>query len=254
MQPVPNSHDPSLIDTTEAVETDAGPGAGGKSAREKQRRCIAMMESSDPAKMIRFVLSPEGEVTPDLTGRLPGRGAWVTARREMLEIAVKKNGFSRAFRAPAKMPPDLPGLVEKLLAARTLDMLGMAKRAGDLILGFEQVRDWVRSHRPACLIEASDGAEDGRGKLLALVRAAYGQEGVETPVLAGFSADELGMALGRGRVIHACLKQGRFARAWMGELTRLAGFRRVWLGEERDAGLSSPEASRERSAPPRTES
>ena len=37
-----------------------------------------------------------------------------------------------------------------------------------------------------------------------------------------FSADELGMALGRERVIHACLKQGRFARSWMGELSRLS--------------------------------
>jgi hypothetical protein len=39
----------------------------------------------------------------------------------------------------------------------------------------------------------------------------------------------LGMALGRERVVHACLEQGRIAHAWMGELARLSGFRRVWL-------------------------
>jgi uncharacterized protein len=248
MPPVPNSHDPSLIDTEGAIETDAGPGAGGKSAREKQRRCIATMESGDPQGMVRFVLSPAGVVTPDLAARLPGRGAWVTARREAFEAAAKKNAFSRAFRTPANLPADLPELVERLLTARVLDMLGMAKRAGDLILGFEQVREWMRSQRPACLIEASDGSLDGRGKLLALIRAVHGREGAEPPVMACFSADELGMALGRERVIHACLKQGRIAKAWVGELTRLAGFRHVWLGAEdkvsgADAGLSGPEAS-----------
>ena len=63
------------------------------------------------------------------------------------------------------------------------------------------------------------------------------------PVIGCFSGDELGMALGRERVIHACLKYGRIAHAWMGELARLSGFRRVWLPGWQPASASETGAS-----------
>jgi predicted RNA-binding protein YlxR (DUF448 family) len=250
-----NSPDVALTgiagEETAIPETDGGPArGGGKIAHDPQRRCIATMESRPQAEMVRFVLSPAGEVTPDLAARLPGRGAWVTSSREAIELAVKKGAFARAFKAQAKAAPDLAAQVESLLVKRALDGLGLAKRAGDLILGFEAVREAIRKAAPACLLEASDGAEDGRAKVLGLVRAAHGpgpdaetgaragagkdeqDENHRLPPVAGcFSAVELGMALGRGRVIHACLKQGRFAQGWMGELARLSGFRRVWLAD-----------------------
>jgi uncharacterized protein len=236
MPPPANSPDGPVADTAEA-ETDAGPARGGKgSVRDPERRCIATQAALPQSQMIRFVLSPSGEVTPDIAAKLPGRGAWITASREAIETAAKKNAFSRAFKTQVKVPQDIASLTEKLLIARILDQLGLARRAGDLILGFEQVREDLRRTRPALVIEASDGAEDGRDKLLALLLGAHGPVQGESPenrdlpgVVGCFSADELGMALGRGRVIHACLKQGRFATSWAGELTRLSGFRRVWL-------------------------
>jgi predicted RNA-binding protein YlxR (DUF448 family) len=247
MQPAAqNSHDGDLTDTTGEIETDAGPHrSGGRFTREGEapasngRRCIATMESRPVAELIRFVLSPDGEVTPDIAARLPGRGAWLTASRAAVDLALKKGAFARAFKAQAKTPADLADRIEALLARRALDMLGLAKRSGDLILGFDQVRDAVRCGRPACLIEASDGSQDGRGKLLGLARAIYADLGGEPPVVGCFSAGEMGMALGRGRVIHACLQQGRFAQAWMGELVRLAGFRAVWLNRVQTDGLAA---------------
>ncbi|MDZ4759817.1 MAG: RNA-binding protein [Alphaproteobacteria bacterium] len=233
------SHDPALTDTPMEPETDAGPvRAGARAARDPERRCIATMERRPQTAMIRFVLSPDGEVTPDLSARLPGRGAWVSASREALATALKKGAFGRAFKASVKAAPDLAEAVERLLARRVLDMLGLSKRAGDLIIGFEKVREALRVERPSCLIEALDGSADGRGKLLGLARAAHGEMGrgggqgegrtrARVPVVGCFTADELGMALGRERVIHACLKQGRFAHAWLAELTRLSGFRRL---------------------------
>lgn len=229
----------------EEAETDAGPPRGGKAGAPKsrdglpERRCIATMERREQGEMIRFVLSPDGQVTPDLAAKLPGRGAWVTASREAIDLAVKRGAFSRAFKKQVKAAPDLAAQTEQLLVKRNLDQLGMVKRAGDLILGFEQVREEVRKDAPAFVIEASDGSEDQRGKVLALVRGLYTPEPDATgkipgnlelpPVIGCFTADELGMALGRERVIHACVKYGRIAHAWMGELKRLSGFRAVWL-------------------------
>jgi uncharacterized protein len=238
---------------------------GRRESKDPERRCIATMESLPQSGMIRFVLSPDKEVTPDLAARLPGRGAWVRASREAMELAVKRGAFARAFKAQVKLPDNLADSVEKLLVSRILDQLGLARRAGDLILGYEQVREAIQTARPYCLIEASDGAADGRGNVLALLKGVHGpQMGPQTepqdepqkaspeiqseagpnrgaglnkqfenhelpPVVGCFSADELGMALGRERVIHACLKQGRFATSWTGELARLSGFRPVWL-------------------------
>ena len=221
----------------DAVETDAGPARAGKAAsRAPERRCIATMTVQPQDAMIRFVLSPDKQVTPDLAARLPGRGAWVTASRDALETALKKGAFARAFKAPAKAGPELIAQTEQLLVRRALDLLGMAKRSGELILGFEQVREAVREARPACVLAASEASDDQRNKVLALVKGLYGPQAGETvtnrrlpPVADCFSGDEMGMALGRERVVHACLKQGRIVHAWMGELARLSGFRRVWL-------------------------
>jgi uncharacterized protein len=231
----PNSDEP--VAALDAVETDAGPPRAGKAAsRDPERRCIATMERRPQGQLIRFVLSPDAQVTPDVSARLPGRGAWVTANRDALDLAVKRGAFARAFKAQVKLPPELSAQVEAMLVRRALDMLGLAKRSGELILGFEQVREAIRESRPACLLTASEASEDQRGKVLALARGLYSPPPGETagkrglpPVTDCFSGDEMGMALGRERVVHACLKQGRIAHGWMGELARLSGFRRVWL-------------------------
>lgn len=236
------------------AETDAGPPRAGKAgARDTERRCIVTLERRPSRGMIRFVLNPEGQVTPDLAARLPGRGAWVSADREAVGLAARKGAFNRAFATQARCSPDLAAETETLLAKRILDQLGLLKRAGNIISGFEQVREAVRAARPACMIEASEGSEDQRHKVLALLRALYGPDrGPDPdpaahaqlpPVLACFSGDELGMALGRELVIHACVKSGPGAQAWMGDLERLSGFRRVWLPGWLPSSRSAREAS-----------
>ena len=235
---------------TGAEETDAGPPRAGKPGvvqsekngpdrRDPERRCIVTMQRRPHSEMIRFVLSPEGQVTPDVAARLPGRGAWVSATREAVDQAAGRGAFARAFKRQVAVPADLGGQTEALLVRRCMDMLGMARRAGNLVAGFEQVREALRDARPGCLITASDGSEDQRNKVLGLAKAIYGPDldaepqnagnGRLRPVAECFLGSELGMALGRDRVIHACLKLGPIAHAWMGELGRLSGFRRVWL-------------------------
>jgi len=237
---MPQATSDGELNGIEAVETDAGPPRAGKAgARDPERRCIVTMGRREQSELIRFVLSPDNQVTPDLAAKLPGRGAWVTSSREAVELAIKKGAFNRAFKKQVKVAPDLADQIELLLAKRILDQLGMVKRAGDLILGFEQVREEVRKAAPAFLVEASDGSEDQRGKVLALVRGLHTPDLDEAgkpagslelpPVVGCFLASDLGMALGRDRVIHACVKYGRIAHAWRGELERLSGSRRVWL-------------------------
>ncbi|MFN3934368.1 RNA-binding protein [Parvibaculum sp.] len=193
-----------------------------------ERRCIVTGESGGKDGLIRFVLDPDGNVVPDLAEKLPGRGFWVTATREMLERAVAKGHFAKAARVPVKADPALPALVERLLARRAADAVGLARRAGALETGFEKVLTAIGRGRVAALIEARDGAEDGRRKLEQRLRVAK-EQGIlgDVPVLCPLWSDELGLALGRGNVIHAALIPGRMQAKVLADLARLARYGRM---------------------------
>lgn len=192
-----------------------------------ERRCIVTGESGGKEGLIRFVLDPEGRVVPDLAEKLPGRGLWVTATRETVEKAVSKGHFAKAARASAIADPELADLVERLLARRAADALGLARKAGALEAGFEKVMTAIERGRVAALIEARDGSLDGRRKLEQRLRVVK-EQGIpgDVPVLSPLWADEMGLALGRGNVIHAALIKGRIQAKVLGDLARLARYGR----------------------------
>ena len=110
--------------------------------------------------------------------------------------------------------------VEAGLKRRLLSGLGLARRSGELISGFEKVAASITAGKAAWMIEASDGAHDGRRKLLALAR-----NSPRNPGLFGlFSNEQLGLALGGENVIHLALLAGRNAGPWTLDVERLGRF------------------------------
>ena len=71
-------------------------------------------------------------VVPDIEGRLPGRGFWLSADRDVVNKALAKNAFARAARRPVVAPGDLADRIESLLLRRCVELLGMARRAARL--------------------------------------------------------------------------------------------------------------------------
>ena len=181
------------------------------------RRCIVSSEALARADMVRFVLDAEDVVVPDIGEILPGRGLWLTARRDIVATACGKNLFARAARAKARPPLDLADQVETLLARHCLQYLGLARRAGQLAAGFEIVRAWVRRGKVALFVAASDAAQGGRRKLQALAP--------QLPLIDLFDRAELGQALGRADVVNVGLAPGRLADSFRRDAARLAGFR-----------------------------
>lgn len=181
------------------------------------RRCLVTRAVRPPGQLLRFVLDPEGLVQPDLDARLPGRGMWLSADRNVVKKAVARNLFAKAARAPARVAADLVGQVEGLLTRRALATLGLARRAGEVALGFEQVRQALRSETAAVLVAARDGAADGRQKLRRLAP--------DLPLIVAFSSTELGAALGRESLVHVAVAPGGLARRLLQDVERLAGFR-----------------------------
>ncbi len=182
------------------------------------RRDLASRASGEARTMLRFVIDPERRLVPDLAGRMPGRGFWVKADAASVRTALKKRVFDRHAGGAVIVPDDLPELLERLLAQRCIDAVGLGRRAGELVSGFDQVAAAVAAAVPGVLIEASDAAEHGRRKL----RAKQG----DGPVVACLSRAELGRALGRDAVVHAWMRNGRLATRLADDAAKLEGFRR----------------------------
>ncbi len=189
------------------------PASGG----ETGRRCIVSGEVVPREQLIRFVVGPENKLIPDIAETLPGRGLWLRARRDVLDTALARNLFARAARGPVAVDADLADLVERLLARRCLELLGLARRAGLAVAGFEKVRAMLGAGKAALLITAAGAAPGGRAKLRAMA-----PDMPETGVL---ESQELAAALGRGHVVHVAVARSPLADRIAFEAGRLQGMR-----------------------------
>lgn len=202
----------------------AAPRQGG---RKNDRRCIASgvsLSAGDPA--IRFVLGPDGVPVPDLAEKLPGRGAWVAADRALLAKALEKGLFARAFRQPVsgQDAASIAQRIETALRDRALNALGLARRAGKMVIGFEKTRAAVQKGTANAYIHASDAAADGVSKILQ-------PAGPEISVWHPFPGIDLDRAIGEANVVHLALTDAGTARRFGREAARFLAF----AGD--DAGL-----------------
>lgn len=190
-----------------------------------ERTCIATRQVRDPAEMIRFVRGPGGEVVPDIRRKLPGRGCWVTATREAVAQAVKRRAFTRAFGGDIQIPGDLPDIVGDLLAKDALGALSMAKKAGAVVTGFDQVAGLVESGKAIAILHAAEAAEDGRRKLYQAVMRATRAGNPQVAAISPFTLLQMDLALGRTHVIHAALSAVPVARACLDRCLGLLRYR-----------------------------
>jgi predicted RNA-binding protein YlxR (DUF448 family)/ribosomal protein L30E len=188
----------------------------------RERRDIVSGEVLPESRLMRFVADPDGQVVPDAAAKLPGRGLWVEASKAAIDKAVEKKLFSRAAKAQVTATSDLAARAEKALLARIVGDLGIARRSGSLLLGFDNVLRGLQSAKPPkLLIEALDGSADGKRKLYA---AAHRLE-LNCVVIESLTSAELGLALGRENVIHAAVQPGGLAERLTFDAERLSGFR-----------------------------
>ncbi len=184
-----------------------------------QRCCLVTRRFGNKESLIRFVVGPDNRVQPDIAAKLPGRGIWLSADRDVVNTACDGNLFAKGFRAAVSVDAELTRRVEDLVAKRCLGLLGLARRAGDVSLGFEQVSEALATGVAGVGVIAVEAAENSRRKI---ERAAG-----KAPVLSLFTAQELAQALGREHVVYVAVTKGRNAARLVVEAGRLAGFRRT---------------------------
>jgi hypothetical protein len=216
------------------------------------RRCVVTRERLPKEQMFRFVVGPGRELIPDLAGKLPGRGIWLSASRDVIEgadgtrpkgtppYAMTRGGTSRgakgrelvraiarAAHGPVQVSPDLPGVLEAALIRRIGDLIGLARRSGQAVAGFEKARDWMRTHPVGLVLQAADGSEAERARFRSAVPDTV-------PVLTPLTGAELGRVMGHETVVHVALGAGRLASSIAIETARLAGIRPVSPREVRE--------------------
>jgi len=225
------------------------------------RRCVVTRERLPKEQMFRFVVGPDRALIPDLAGKLPGRGIWLSASRDVIEgsdatrpkgrtpngsqpaIGMRSadgsrtaNGtrvdgatrgvkgrelvraIARAAHGPVQVPPNLSGVLETALVRRIGDLIGLARRSGQAVAGFEKARDWMRTHPVGLVLQAADGSEAERARFRSAVADTV-------PVLAPLTGAELGRVMGHETVVHVALGTGRLAASIAIEAGRLAAIR-----------------------------
>ncbi len=207
------------------------PESGARERNKNGRRCIITNTTEPTEKLVRLVEGPEGILVPDVAARLPGRGVWVSADGPQLKKMVENGQLHKAACRSLKaklskeaVPTDLVDLIDRLLVRRVLDRLGLERRAGNLVTGFDKIKAAYAKEgkgnagvKAFILVTASDGGEDGRKKIKATVG--------NVPEVVVFDRDALSIALGLDNVVHALLFKSGGAEKFKADVSRLLSMR-----------------------------
>ena len=154
-----------------------------------ERTCITTGQTLPPHRLIRFVAAPDGYAVADLAGRLPGRGAWVTASEDAIRKADKRGHFKRALGGGLQSDDQTIMMIAAQLRARVLSIAGLARRSGILLGGSGKL---LAEGHCVGLLAADDASPRETKKLQAKLAVDW--------VARNFSATELGKICGRDSI------------------------------------------------------
>ncbi len=169
------------------------------------------------SRLIRFVRSPEGVITADLKGRLPGRGAYLCLNRDCIAAALARKQFDRAFRKPCRPTTvaQVAGEIAGESLAHLVGLLGMARKSARFLAGSSAVLEALSRPRAlAVVILARDISPQIGDKVR---HKAAVQQVLTTELL---DKEELGRILGRAERSVVGLPDGKLAEAFKEELLR----------------------------------
>ncbi len=218
---------------------------GADSRRKGRARMCALSRQVRPeGELMRFVAGPGGSVVPDLKARLPGRGIWLAADRETVTRAIGKNLFQHGLKRSVAPAADLADQVAALMRETALGRLGLARRAGAVVIGFAKVEAVIAREALAAVLAAADAAEDGVHKMRQAMRRRFGDP-APVPVIRIFGSAELGLAMGRPDVIHAAVLQSPAGRSFVEAAIRLRRYEGAGDGLSREAAAEPQDSMNE---------
>jgi uncharacterized protein len=194
---------------------------------EPKRSCLGCRTVKDKKELLRFVLSPDRVLVPDLLSRLPGRGAYTCIDRGCLNDAIARNQFSRTFKGPVliESADSLVTQVVLLMQERIASYLALANKAGKVVSGSDMVMQSINKKSiDRIVLLATDISVDIRQKVVNLLE----RKSIEHFTL--FDKERIGLLLGKGLRSVVAVEGHGFAGAIKGEIDRFRNF----MGEVRN--------------------
>jgi predicted RNA-binding protein YlxR (DUF448 family) len=185
------------------------------------RRCVATGVILPKERLLRFVQGPEGRVVFDVAGNLPGRGWYLLPSKEALAQAIKRRAFAFKAKHAVVLSDDLPEKVAQLLQGDLSQRLGLARKSGDVVMGFEKLAAALKKQELSLVFLASDASENTVQKMQSLMHEAL-------PTARILSREQLSMALGENNLVHLGVKSVIVARKLCRSVVRYRAFVESW--------------------------
>ncbi len=191
-------------------------------AREEPKRsCLGCRAVKTKNDLLRFVLTPDRILVPDLMSKLPGRGAYTCPDTECLKDAVAKNQFGRAFKGEVKAfsAEELIALVVSMMEERIASYLALANKAGRIVSGSDLVMQVLKKNqKDRIILLSADISDDIRQKVVKLAD----KTGVEHFSL--FAKERVGALIGKGLRSVVAVEGHGFVSAMKREIERYRNF------------------------------
>ena len=112
----------------------------------------------DENDFIKFSLSPDNKLIPDLHNNLPGKSIWVPANKKLIKYIQERDDVKKHFGVSRLFSNDLVYLVKKILRKKILNSISLTKKAGYLAIGLDTIKTKLieKNH---CLIVVAKGAK-----------------------------------------------------------------------------------------------
>jgi len=182
-----------------------------------QRTCVVCRQAKDKKQLIRYSVAPNGTIQVDYRQRLPGRGAYTCFSAQCLRDAVVKKYFQRSFKKK-ECSADSAELIAQLQAAisqKILNLIGMARKSGQLISGSNMVIGALRKKSSIAVVILAEDISLEIGKKIATLAE---RDRIFTAHL--YNKQMIGQMLGKEERSVIAVQAGLLADSLLNELHR----------------------------------
>ena len=187
-----------------------------------ERQCIVTRELGSSQDLLRLVADPQGRIVADLKGILPGRGVWLTPRRDIVQEAIKTRAFSGSLRCDIEPQANLVDDIDHLLESSALGALSMCRKAGQCVMGASQVKSSLSKGVVKAVLYAVDGSDSEYEKLCGSCRA-----NDVSNIWRLFTSSQHDSKLGTSNTVHIGLLSGPLTEHLVAKLSLLMKYRCV---------------------------
>lgn len=187
-----------------------------KKSDDITRKCIVTGELFEKSRLLRFVVTPDRILVPDLYKKLSGKGVYVSSSYKHLKYAIEKNLFAKVLKQNVKVSSELLPMIENILHKNALSAISLARKSGGVVIGFDKVMEAIKSEQVNFILEANDAGEDGHKKLQ--------HKAADLLVYRLFSVEELDKALDKVNTVYLAFLNGGMSEMVKHNFEKLSDF------------------------------